>query len=369
MQIPFLDIKSHYHSIKDEIDAAIVRVFQSGQFVGGLEVKTFEEKFASYHGVKYCISTGNGTDSLFAILKMLNVGAGDEVITPAWSWISTAETITATGATPIFADADPVTYNISIADVERKISSKSKVVMAVHLYGQSCNMEQLQQLCASHNLILMEDCAQAHGARRNGKLVGTFGQASSFSFYPTKNLGAFGDAGCMLTNENELAVSLKRFVNHGGLTKDEHIIEGTNSRMDVLQAAMLNVKLNYLNQWNVKRRSIADVYFRKLKDVNSIQLPITDKGNEHVYHLFVIRSKKRDALKTFLKSKGVETMIHYPMALPFEPAYTRFGLTPTNFPIAFQMQQEVLSLPCHPEMTEKQVSYICDCIIQFNKGG
>ena len=219
MNIPFLDIKSQYLAIKHDVDEAVARVFTAGQFVGGVEVKGFEEKFAAYHGMKHAISTGNGTDSLFAILKMLGVGPGDEVITPAWSWISTSETVSATGATPIFADADPETFNISISDVERKISSKTKVIMAVHMYGQSCDIEALQKLCSQHNLILMEDCAQAHGAKRNSKLVGTVGVASSFSFYPTKNLGAFGDAGCMLTNNDELAFDLRRFVNHGGCLK------------------------------------------------------------------------------------------------------------------------------------------------------
>jgi len=237
--------------------------------------------------------------------------------------------------------------------------------MAVHLYGQACNMKALQSLCVKHNLILMEDCAQAHAAKQNGKLVGAFGLASSFSFYPTKNLGAFGDAGCMLTNADELALKLQRFVNHGGISKNEHLFEGMNSRMDALQAAVLNVKLKYLNEWSQKRRAIAKTYQEKLKGLDSIQLPEVDVGNEHVYHLFVIRSKKRDALKTYLRSKGVETMIHYPTALPFEPAYSRFGFQPKDFPVAFQLQQEVLSLPCHPQLTHEDVAYICDYIYQF----
>lgn len=343
-------------------------MFEAGQFVGGPEVKAFEKNFAAYHGVMHAISTGNGTDSLFAILKMLGVGPGDEVITPAWSWISTSETITACGATPIFADADAETFNISISDVERKISSKTKVVMAVHLYGQSCDLYALQRLCAKYNLILMEDCAQAHGARHNDLLVGTLGLASSFSFYPTKNLGAFGDAGCMLTDDDELAIKLRRFVNHGGLAKDEHLMEGTNSRMDVLQATILNVKLMYLDQWNERRRAIANQYQKRLKGIETIQLPVESAGNHHVYHLFVIRTKKRDTLKAFLQSKGVETMIHYRTALPFEPAYSRFSYQPKDFPVAHLLQQEVLSLPCNPQMTETEVAYICDCIHQFESG-
>jgi dTDP-4-amino-4,6-dideoxygalactose transaminase len=365
MQIPFLDIKSNYISIKKEIDEAVSRVFEVGQFVGGEEVKSFEKKFAQYHGMNHCIPTGNGTDSLFAILKMLGVGSGDEVITPAWSWISTSETISATGATPIFADADSNTFNISVADAERKISKKTKVIMAVHLYGQPCNMEGLQKLCDQHNLILMEDCAQAHGAKRNGKMVGTFGKASSFSFYPTKNLGAYGDAGCMLANDEQLAINLRRFVNHGGLTKDEHIMEGTNSRMDPLQAAVLQVKLNYLSDWNEKRILIAKRYREKLEGISSIQLPQTDEGNHHVFHLFVIRAKQRNELKKFLETKGIGTMIHYPSALPFEPAYKQFNFQLKDFPVAAQLQDEVLSLPCHPEMTEAMVDYVVECVKEF----
>lgn len=367
MKIPFLDIKSQYFSIKEEIDEAINRVFESGQFVGGEEVKSFENNFASYHERRHCISTANGTDSLFTILKMLGSSPGDEVITPAWSWISTAETISATGATPIFADADPETFNISVSDVERKISSRTKIVMAVHLYGQSCDMSTLEKLCINHNLILIEDCAQAHSAKQNDQLVGSFGIASSFSFYPTKNMGAFGDAGCILTNNDELALKLRRFVNHGGLTKDEHLIEGMNSRMDTLQAAVLQIKLKHLNHWNEKRMAIASRYREKLAKTESIILPITGSGNHHVFHLFVIRLQRRDELKLFLESKGVNTMIHYPRALPFEPAYARFNFNEKDFPVAAQLQQEVLSLPCYPEMTDEMVDYICECINEFNK--
>ena len=365
MQIPFLDIKSNYLSIKNEIDEAVSRVFQAGQFVGGDEVKSFEKKFAEYHGVKHGISTGNGTDALFGILKMLGVGPGDEVITPAWSWISTSATVSATGATPVFADADLNTFNICLADVERKISKKTKVIMAVHLYGQSCDMGGLQKLCDQHNLILMEDCAQAHGAKHSNQLVGTFGKASSFSFYPTKNLGAYGDAGFILTNDDELAVKLRRFVNHGGLSKDEHIFEGVNSRMDPIQAAVLQVKLNYLLDWNDKRISIAGRYLEKLRGIASIQLPKLDFNNHHVFHLFVVRTKRRNELKDFLESKGIGTMIHYPTALPFEPAYKLFNFKPQDFPAASSLQQEVLSLPCHPNLSEEMVDYVVECVKEF----
>lgn len=362
MQIPFLNLASQYASIKNEIDDAIQRVLSTGPLVGGEFVKSFERNFAGYHGVKHCISTGNGTDSLLASLKMIGIKPGDEVITPAWSWISTSETITATGAVPVFADVDPSTFTLSILDIKKKITSRTKAIVAVHLYGQCCSLGEIKEICSQRDLILIEDCAQAHGAKHNNSLAGTFGLVSSFSFYPTKNLGAVGDAGCMLTNDDELALKLRRLVNHGGLSKDEHIFEGMNSRMDAIQAAVLNVKLQYLDDWNEKRRSIANVYHSQLKELDTIQLPHVHTGNEHVYHLFVIRSKKRDALKAYLQSRGVETMIHYPTALPFEPAYSRFNFEPKDFSIAFQFQQEVLSLPCNPLMRIEEAKYICSCL-------
>jgi dTDP-4-amino-4,6-dideoxygalactose transaminase len=366
MRIAFLDLTTQYQALKSEIDETIQRVLSNGQLVGGQEVKSFEKNFAEYHGVSHCISTGNGTDSLFAAIKANGIGRGDEVITPAWSWISTSETISLAGATPIFADVNSNTFTISIDDVERKITTRTKAILAVHLYGQCCDMEVLQKICVEKNLILIEDCAQAHGARRNGKLAGTLGHVSSFSFYPTKNLGALGDAGCLLTNDTNLATNLRRFVNHGGLTKDEHLMEGMNSRMDTLQAAVLNAKLKYLAAWNARRQSIAKQYLEQLKSVDAIQLPITDKGNEHVYHLFVVRSKQRDALKEFLQSRGVETMIHYPKALPFEPAYSSLHFKSSDFPVAHALQSEVLSLPCHPNLIDAEVAYICDAIKKFS---
>jgi dTDP-4-amino-4,6-dideoxygalactose transaminase len=366
MRVAFLNLATQYQSLKSELDETVQRVLTGGQLVGGPEVRSFEKNFADYHGVSHCISTGNGTDSLFAAIKTNGIGPGDDVITPAWSWISTSETISLAGANPVFADADANTFNLSIADVERKITARTKAIMAVHLYGQCCNLEALQKICVEKKLILIEDCAQAHGAKRNGNLAGTFGQVSSFSFYPTKNLGAFGDAGCLLANDATLATNLRRFVNHGGLTKDEHLLEGMNSRMDVLQAAVLNTKLKYLAGWNSRRQAIAKQYIEQLKSIEAIQLPVTDPGNDHVYHLFVVRSKHRDALKEFLRSQGVETMIHYPKALPFEPAYTSCKFKSEDFPVAHAIQQEVLSLPCHPNLTDAEVAYICDGIKKFS---
>ena len=365
MKIPFNDIKGHYLPIKPEIDKAVANVMDIGQFIGGQAVKNFEERFAAYQGVKNCITTGNGTDSLFAMFKALGIGAGDEVLTPAWSWISTSEVVTLAGAAPVFVDANPDTFNISVSDAEKKISPKTKALLAVHLYGQCCHSGDLKSLCEKNNIVFLEDCAQAHGARHHGKLAGTFGKISSYSFYPTKNLGAFGDAGCLLTNDDELAIRLRRFVNHGGLTKDEHLFEGVNSRMDAMQAAVLTAKLPYLEKWNSRRKEIAGLYKRKLENINRLTLPDTANDTDHVYHLFVIRCKKRDELKSFLESNGIGTMIHYPRALPFEPAYSRFNFKLSDFPVAAQLQNEVLSLPCYPEMTDEMVEYICATISKF----
>ena len=365
MKIPFNDIKASYLSIESKLNEAIAQVLVGGQFVGGSFVKTFEEKFSAFIGVKHCINTGNGTDSLFAMLKCIGVGPGDEVLTPAWSWISTSETISLAGAIPVFVDADPVTFHISTQDAEKKVTPKTKALLAVHLYGQSCDMEKLQSVCSKKNLVLLEDCAQAHGACYQNRIVGTFGAVSSFSFYPTKNLGALGDAGCVLTNDDELAINLRRFVNHGGLKKDEHLFEGINSRMDALQAAILSVKLVYLEKWNKRRNVIAQQYQNKLSGIDWLTLPTTGEGNKHIYHLFVVRCKKRNELKAFLEAQGISTIIHYPTALPFEPAYSRFNFKLSDFPVAGQMQSEVLSLPCYPEMTDEMVEYICETIKKF----
>jgi dTDP-4-amino-4,6-dideoxygalactose transaminase len=365
MKIPFNDIKANYLSIESEINEAIAQVLVGGQFVGGPFVKAFEEKFAAYLGMKYCISTGNGTDSLFAILKCIGAGPGDEVLTPAWSWISTSETISQTGATPIFVDADPMTFNLSVSQTEKKISPKTKAVLAVHLCGQSCDLEGLQTLCSRHNLILLEDCAQAHGTKYQDKFVGNFGSASSFSFYPTKNLGALGDAGCVVTNDEELATKIRRFVNHGGLKKDEHLFEGVNSRMDALQAAILSVKLEHLEKWNERRNNIAQLYHEKLSKLDWLMPPATANAYNHSYHLYVLRCKKRDELKAFLESQGIGTMIHYPSALPFELAYAHLNFKLSDFPVAAQLQNEVLSLPCYPEMTDEKVEFVCSTIFKF----
>jgi dTDP-4-amino-4,6-dideoxygalactose transaminase len=313
--------------------------------------------------VRHCIATGNGTDSLFLCLKALGITAGDEVITPAFSWISSAEVITMCGASPVFADID-ATYTIDPAEVSKKITPKTKAVVAVHLYGQMCHMKELTALCKKHKLFLVEDCAQAHLSNEGGRYAGTFSDAAAFSFYPTKNLGAYGDAGCVVTANEVLAERIRRLSNHGALVKDDHTMEGMNSRMDTLQAAVLLSKLPHLARWNDQRRQYASQYQSRLVAMPDIVAPHERPNTCHTFHLFAIRAKRRDALKSFLEEKGIQTLIHYPRALTNLPPYKNQSC---RFPVAEQIEAEILSLPLYPELSTESVDYVCDQVIAFYK--
>lgn len=363
--IPFVDLRVQYESIQSEIDQALKDVFTNAQFIGGEPVKKFEKEFAETLGVSHCIGTGNGTDSLFLILKALGIGPGDEVITPAFSCIPSAECITHAGATVVFADVDDQYYTLDPADVERKITSKTKAIIAVHLYGQAAPVIQLKALCDNHKILLVEDCAQAHLSKESGNTVGTTGMASAFSFYPTKNLGAYGDAGCVATQDNYLAEKIRRFANHGALTKNDHAFEGINSRLDTLQASVLSVKLKHLQQWNQQRQEIAERYGSLLKNHSNIVLPAVRKGSIHTFHIYAIRTKKRDALKQFLSEQGIETLVHYPQGLPFTQAYRHKNHSSTDFPVTAVLQNEVLSLPVYPGLTIPQVTTVAENIKNY----
>lgn len=363
--ISFVDLRLQYESIQAEIDQAVKEVFTTAQFIGGELVKKFEHEFAHVLDVKHCIGTGNGTDSLFLILKALGIGRGDEVITPAFSCIPSAECITLTGATVVFADVDDQYYTLDPADVERKITSKTKAVIAVHLYGQAAPVSQLKAICDKHKIFLIEDCAQAHLTKENNKLAGTFGIASAFSFYPTKNLGAYGDAGCVLTQDRQLAEKIRRLANHGALKKDDHEIEGTNSRLDTLQAAILSVKVKYLQHWNQQRGNIANQYGSLLKDHPDIIIPAIRKNSVHTYHIYAIRTKNRDALKQYLTEQGIETLIHYPQGLPYTPAYRHKNHSLKDFPVTIALQNEVLSLPVYPGLTNVEVTSVAENIKNY----
>ena len=365
MPIPFVDLAVQYQALKPELDAAIQAVINDTAFVRGKYVTVFEDAFARAYGVKHCIGCANGTDAIYIVLKMLGIGPGDEVITTACSWISTSETITQAGARPVFVDIEPDFYTINPELIERKITPRTKAILPLHIYGQPAEMDKLADLCRRHNLLLVEDCAQAHFAEDKGKKVGTFGIAGTFSFYPGKNLGAYGDAGCVITNDDELARKARMFANHGSLKKHEHEMEGINSRLDGLQAAILSVKLPHIHAWNRRRYEHAMRYNERLAGLPGIETPKVRPDATHIFHVYCIRAEQREALAAHLKEQGIETAIHYPTALPFLKAYAYLGHKPEDFPVAWQYQREILSLPMFPELTDGQLESVVSSVRTF----
>ena len=363
MNIPFVDLYAQYLTIKPEIDSVMADVIKHSTFVRGPHVDGFEKAWAAVLGLNHCISCANGTDALYIGMRGLGVQPGDEVITTAHSWISTSETITQAGARVVFADTERDTFNIDPAQIAAKITPKTVGIIPVHLYGQSADMGPILALAQQHGLWVIEDCAQAHLATYRGKLVGTFGNLSTFSFYPGKNLGAYGDAGAIVTHDPKLADWMTTFARHGG--KGDHTMEGINSRMDGIQGAVLGVKLKYLKTWTESRRRLAVRYDALLEGVGDLELPLVAAGREHVYHLYVIRSSKRDALRTHLAEAGVCTVLNYPRALPFYPAYAYLGHVSEDFPAAHTNQSRILSLPIYPEMSEPQQDYVVNSIKHF----
>jgi dTDP-4-amino-4,6-dideoxygalactose transaminase len=367
MRVPLVDLYAQYLGIKGDIDEAMANVIRETAFIGGKYVKAFEQAFAELYGVKHVIACANGTDSLFILMKMLGIGSGDEVITVANSWISSSETITQAGAKPVFVDAHPEYYSMDETKLEAAITSKTKAVIAVHLQGQMCAIDVIKDICDKHGIYLIEDCAQSHFSSLNGKRAAQFGIAGSFSFYPGKNLGAYGDAGCITTNDDKLAERCRMFANHGALKKHHHLMEGINSRLDGLQAAILHAKLPYILEWTDKRVVNAALYDKHLGGIPQIQIPAVRPGSYHTFHLYVIRAENRNELMEFLKQKGIETAIHYPTALPNLPAYAYLGHTPHDFPVATGLQNEILSLPMYPELEEEQIVYVAEAIKEFYK--
>ena len=364
-QIPFVDLKAQYHSIKKDIDNAIANVINDTAFIGGRYVKEFEKAFANLYEVRNVISCANGTDSLYIIMKMLGIGKGDEVITAANSWISSSETITQTGARPVFVDIDPEYYSMDENLLASVITPRTKAVIAVHLQGQMCAIEKIKAICDSYKIHLIEDCAQSHFSSYKNVKAGLTGVAASFSFYPGKNLGAYGDAGCIITNDDELATKCRMYANHGALIKHQHQIEGINSRMDGLQASILLAKLSYIAEWTGKRIQTAGLYNNILAKIEQIKLPAIRPQSKHSFHLYIILAHQRDELLQYLKSNGVEAAIHYPAILPLLPAYNYLGYVPGDFPVAYSYQQKILSLPIYPELKSEQVNYTGDVIKSF----
>ena len=366
MKVPFVDLKEQYNSIKIEIDNAISTVISETSFIGGKHVDEFEKKFPNLYGVKHCISLANGTDSLYVLMKMLGVGSSHEVITTAYSWISSSETISQTGAQPVFVDVDEY-FTINVNKLEEKITPKTKAIIPVHIHGQMCDMDKIMEIANKYSLPVIEDCAQSHFSEYKDKRAGLTGIAGSFSFYPGKNLGAYGDAGCIITNDDELALKTRMFARHGALKKHQHEMEGINSRLDGLQAAILNVKLDYILKWTNARISNAAIYDNVLNSITQIEIPKVRKMVKHSYHLYVIKTEKRDELANYLKENGIDTAVHYPIALHNMNAYKYLNYSREDFPVASFNENKILSLPMFPELKRDQIEYIADKINDFFK--
>ncbi len=373
MTVPFLDLNIQYQSIKPEIDKAIQNVIDHSAFILGKAVSEFEREFAAAHSVKHCIGVSSGTDANHLALWSLGVGPGDEVIIPANTFIATAWGATLCGAKPIFVDCEPDGYTIDATKVEQVITQKSKAIVPVHLYGQSADLDTLAEIANKNKLFLIEDAAQAHLAEYKGKMVGGLSEAASFSFYPGKNLGAFGEAGAVTMNNDQLAINLKMMREHGQSEKYHHEVLGHNYRMEGIQGAVLGVKLKYLKEWTEKRRTVAEKYKKLLGDVEQIVLPKEMPYAKHVYHLFVIRVKekrekreeRRNGLMRYLNENGVATGLHYPVPLHLQNCFKYLGYNKGDFPVSEELAELGLSLPMFPEMSDVQIEYVCDIITKF----
>jgi dTDP-4-amino-4,6-dideoxygalactose transaminase len=366
MKIPLVDLRRQYLSIKTEINRAIEGVLNSGRFILGENVESFEREFASYLGVKHAIGVASGTDALVMALKALEVRRGDEIITVSFTFTSTVDSVVHNGGTPVFVDIDSESYTIDVRKLEHKITNKTKAIIPVHLYGNPCDMNPIIETAEKHGLYIVEDAAQAHGAEYNGRKVGSLGHIACFSFYPSKNLGAYGDAGMIVTNDPDIGDKIRMLREYGQKEKYRHELIGYNSRLDELQAAILRVKLKYLDAWNEKRRICAKLYNELLGDMHDlISLPIEVQGSKHVYHLYVIRTKQREELRHFLSVKGISTGIHYPIPVHKQPSYMNLMKDIPKLPITEQFSNEVLSLPIFPELTEDEIQFICNNIKKF----
>jgi len=362
MSVPFADLQLQYRFIKREVDGAIAAVIRDNAFIRGPYVDAFEQQFADAVEVKHCVSCANGTDALYLAMAALKVQPGDEVITTAHSWISTSAMITHAGATPVFCDTDGWTFTIDPAAIEAAITPRTVGIIPVHLYGQPADMDLIMAIARKHKLWVVEDCAQAHLARYKGQQIGTFGVAATYSFYPGKNLGAMGDAGAVVTNDSALAERMAMLARHGGLVKHQHRIEGINSRLDGMQAAILSAKLPHLTAWTRARQDAAKIYDAGLNQIEDVVVPSVAAERSHVYHLYTIKHPRRDALATHLAASGIQTAINYPTALPFLAAYSRLKHRPEQFPNAFRDQSRILSLPMFAEITSDQQNEVINLI-------
>jgi dTDP-4-amino-4,6-dideoxygalactose transaminase len=367
MRVPFVDLAAQYASIGPQIDQAISNVLRKTDFILGKELNLFEEEFAAFCGTKFAVGVDSGTSALELALRAFGIGAGDQVITAANTYIATALAITYTGATPVLVDVDASTYTLDLKRLEEAITPRTKTIIPVHLYGRSADMDPILELARKHSLIVLEDACQAHGATYKGKRVGSMGNAAAFSFYPAKNLGAYGDGGMIVTDDERMAIALRMLRDYGQSQKYHHEIIGYNRRLDTLQAAVLRVKLKHLDAWNNARRENARLYNHFLRN-SEIILPGEADYSEPVWHLYAIRAAERDALREFLSSRGIATGIHYPIPIHRQPAYRDLGYPQGQFPVSERCADELVSLPMYAELTPVQIEYVAAAVDEFASG-
>lgn len=365
MIVPFVDLKAQYRTIASQVDEAISRVVSDADFVLGRDVEMFEQEFADFCEAQHAVGVDSGTSALELVLRAYDIGEGSEVITVSHTFIATVASISYTGARPVLVDIDRDTYNIDPARIEAAITDRTKAVVPVHLYGQPADMDPLLAIARKHNLIVIEDACQAHGARYKGKRVGSLGDAGCFSFYPGKNLGAYGDAGMVVTNNKETAERIRLLRNYGQPTKYQHIIMGYNRRLDSLQAAVLRVKLKRLDEWNASRQRAARLYNELLENVPGIRTPYTAEESSHAYHLYVVQHSQRGRLVSYLREQGVATGLHYPTPVHLQTCYQDLGIQPGALPVTEASASRVMSLPMFAEITDEQIRYVCDHIKKF----
>lgn len=366
MKIPFVTFKKLEKELDEDLRNAFERVYERSWYIEGIEDKSFEEAFAEYCNRDYCVGVGNGLDALFLALKALGIKSGDEVIVPSNTYIATALAVTYVGATPIFVEPDIRTFNIDPANIEKVITDKTKVIMPVHLYGQPCDMDPIMEIAKKSNLYVVEDCAQAHGAKYKGKVIGSFGDAAGFSFYPGKNLGALGDAGATVTNNKELAKKIRAFGNYGSDYKYHHIYQGNNSRLDELQAAFLTAKLSHLEKMNIDRRKTAQRYLEGINNPEII-LPYVPDYAQPVWHIFGVRCDKRSELEKYLNEAGIGTNKHYPIPIHLQECYENLGFNKGDYPVAEKISETELSIPMYYGMTDEEIDYVIEKINKFGR--
>jgi len=362
MNVPFVDLKEQYNEIKDDVLKGVATVFGHGGYILGPEAKQFEAEFAQYCGCEYAVGVNSGTDALYISCSALGIDEGDEVILPTHTFVATALCISYTGATPVFVDSEETTYNIDPKALEKAITPKTKAVIPVHIYGQPANMDEINAIAQKHGIKVIEDACQAHGALYKGKKAGSLGDIGCFSFYPTKNLGAFGDAGMLVTNDKAVFEAAQALRDYGRVGRYEHKVKGYNSRLDTVQGAVLSVKLKNLDRWSKMRQDVAAHYEQCLKDVEGVITPAIGAQRTHVFHLYVVRVKNRDKVMEALKEKGIGVLIHYPIPIHLQDAYQDLGGKKGDFPVAEQVADEIISLPMFPHMSQEQIEYVCEAL-------